>query len=80
MSDPSSDRDVFDVQHIRRLIELMNEHDLQEIDLQQGVRVGFVRRVASAGGADAVRPPGRRGVHRADYQSHGRHVLCVPGS
>jgi len=32
--------DVFDVRKIRRLIELMNEHDLNEIDLRDGeVRV-----------------------------------------
>ena len=27
--------DVFDVQKVRRLVELMNEHDLAEIDLRQ---------------------------------------------
>lgn len=32
--------DVFDVRKIRRLIELMNEHDLNEVDLRDGdVRV-----------------------------------------
>jgi acetyl-CoA carboxylase biotin carboxyl carrier protein len=28
--------DVFDVRKVRRFIELMNEHDLSEIDLRQG--------------------------------------------
>ncbi len=28
--------DVFDVRKVRRLVELMNEHDLAEIDLRQG--------------------------------------------
>jgi len=28
--------DVFDVRKIRRLVELMNEHDLGEVDLRQG--------------------------------------------
>jgi acetyl-CoA carboxylase biotin carboxyl carrier protein len=28
--------DVFDVRRIRRLVELMNEHDLSEIDLRDG--------------------------------------------
>jgi len=28
--------DVFDVRKVRRLVELMNEHDLGEIDLRQG--------------------------------------------
>ena len=37
-SSPSGD--IFDVRKIRRLIELMNEHDLNEIDLRDGdVRV-----------------------------------------
>ena len=36
MGGPSGNQDVFDVRKIRRLIELMNEHDLQEMDLRQG--------------------------------------------
>ena len=32
----SSKQDIFDVRKIRRLVELMKEHDLGEIDLQQG--------------------------------------------
>ncbi len=37
MPDPdSSSEDVFDVKRIRRLVELMQEIDLTEIDLQQG--------------------------------------------
>lgn len=36
MGGPTSNQDVFDVRRIRRLIELMNEHDLQEMDLRQG--------------------------------------------
>lgn len=36
----SSSGDIFDVKKIRRLVELMNEHDLTEIDLRDaGVRV-----------------------------------------
>jgi acetyl-CoA carboxylase biotin carboxyl carrier protein len=31
-----SNQDIFDVRKIRRLVELMKEHDLCEIDLQQG--------------------------------------------
>jgi len=33
---PSGPSDVFDVRKVRRFIELMNEHDLAEIDLRQG--------------------------------------------
>ncbi|MHB8899758.1 MAG: acetyl-CoA carboxylase biotin carboxyl carrier protein, partial [Thermoguttaceae bacterium] len=36
MGGTPSNQDVFDVRRIRRLIELMNEHDLQEMDLRQG--------------------------------------------
>jgi acetyl-CoA carboxylase biotin carboxyl carrier protein len=37
MGAPStSNQDIFDVRKIRRLVELMKEHDLSEIDLQQG--------------------------------------------
>ena len=40
----SSNQDVFDVRKIRRLILLMKEHDLTEMDLRQGdMRVQFRR-------------------------------------
>lgn len=35
-SEGSSSGDVFDVRKVRRLVELMNEHDLAEVDLRQG--------------------------------------------
>ena len=36
MAGPSSNQDIFDVRKIRRLVELMDEHDLSEMDLRQG--------------------------------------------
>ncbi len=33
---PSNSGDIFDVKRIRRLVELMNEHELAEVDLRQG--------------------------------------------
>src|SRR4051795_1267491 len=36
--------DVFDVRKVRKFIELMNEHDLAEIDLRQGDQRIRVRR------------------------------------
>jgi acetyl-CoA carboxylase biotin carboxyl carrier protein len=40
----TSNQDIFDVRKIRRLVELMKEHDLSEIDLQQGeVRIQLRR-------------------------------------
>jgi acetyl-CoA carboxylase biotin carboxyl carrier protein len=45
MNVPSvSSQDIFDVRKIRRLVEMMKEHDLCEIDLQQGeVRIQLRR-------------------------------------
>ncbi len=41
---PSPNQDIFDVRKIRRLVELMKEHELSEIDLQQGeVRIQLRR-------------------------------------
>ena len=36
MAGSSSNQDIFDVRKIRRLVELMNEHELSEMDLRQG--------------------------------------------
>ncbi len=36
MPGPGSPQDIFDVRRIRRLVELMKEHELNEIDLRQG--------------------------------------------
>ena len=50
MNVPSAScQDIFDVRKIRRLVELMKEHDLSEIDLQQGeVRIQLRRAGAAA--------------------------------
>lgn len=47
--------DIFDVKRIRRLVELMEEHDLAEVDLRQGeqrirLRRGMEPQVYSGGG------------------------------
>ncbi|NQU22649.1 MAG: acetyl-CoA carboxylase biotin carboxyl carrier protein [Candidatus Nealsonbacteria bacterium] len=36
MAGSSSEQDIFDVEKINRLVELMEDHDLKEIDLRQG--------------------------------------------
>ncbi len=47
----SSTPDIFDVRKIRRLVELMKEHDLNEIDLrQEDMRIQLRRGIASDGG------------------------------
>ena len=43
---PSNPGDIFDVKKIRRLVELMNEHDLAEIDLRQSDQRIRIRRGA----------------------------------
>jgi len=54
MAGSSSQGDIFDVRKIRRLIELMNEHQLSEIDLQQGeMRIRIRSRSESASPATA---------------------------
>lgn len=67
---PANLGDAFDVRKIRRLAELMNEHDLAEIDLRQGDTRLCLRRgpLAPAGGypAIAATPPGRTEAKGAD--------------
>ena len=59
MGGPSGNPDVFDVRKIRRLIELMNDHDLQEMDLRQGDTRIQLRRAGNPVivGSPAVAPP-----------------------
>ena len=50
-------QDIFDVRQIRRLVELMKEHDLAEIDLQQGeVRIRLRRACRGGAGGLGVAP------------------------
>lgn len=52
MAGSSSNQDVFEIRRIRRLIELMKEHDLSELDLRQGETRIQLRR----GGAPSLAP------------------------
>lgn len=57
MAGSSSDHDIFDVAKIRRLVELMEEHDLSQIDLRQGeTRIQLRRGQEPA--VQAAGPPG----------------------
>ena len=51
----TSNQDIFDVRKIRRLVELMKEHDLNEIDLRQDAMRIQLRR--GIGGATSVVSP-----------------------
>lgn len=62
------EKDIFDVGNIRRLVELMKEHDLGEIDLRQGdTRIQLRRLVGSVPPAVAavVGPPAPLPGHNA---------------
>ncbi len=51
---PASNQDIFDVRKLRRLVELMKEHDLSEVDLQQGeTRIQLRRGALMAAGSAA---------------------------
>jgi acetyl-CoA carboxylase biotin carboxyl carrier protein len=63
MSEPSSNpEDIFNVRKIRRLVRLMNNHDLTEVDLRQGETRIKLRRgaepVVTYAAAPAPRPAG----------------------
>jgi len=66
----SSTGDVFDVRKVRRFIELMNEHDLTEIDLRQGDQRIRLRRgpevVTVAGATPSAAPTTAAGPKAAD--------------
>ncbi len=55
MAGPAPNQDVFDLRKIRRLVELMEEHDLGEVDLRQGELRVKLRRGGPAPGSE-VRP------------------------
>jgi acetyl-CoA carboxylase biotin carboxyl carrier protein len=61
----SSSGEVFDVRKVRRFVELMNEHDLTELDLRQGDQRIRLRRgqdeVLSVSPAPAVAAPAAPG-------------------
>ena len=58
MGGSSGKPEVFDVQNIRRLVELMNQHDLSEMDLRQGdMRIQLRRGGELVVGRPAVAQP-----------------------
>lgn len=81
MSNPAAG-DIFDVKKVRRLVELMKEHDLAEIDLKQGeqrirlrrgnepqfISGGYVQPV-SGGHGPTTPPPNTGDQHPVDDKS-----------
>jgi acetyl-CoA carboxylase biotin carboxyl carrier protein len=83
----SPNQDVFDVRKIRRLIELMNEHDLAKMDLRQGdMRIQLHRGrepllsspLATAPAASSSVPEKRPLALPADATSDDLHVVVIP--
>jgi len=57
MGDSASEQDIFDVGKIRHLVELMEQHDLSEIDLRQGETRIQLRRGREPAVTGVERPP-----------------------
>ena len=75
MSASPNSQDIFDVRKIRRLVELMNEHDLSEMDLRQGEQRIRIRRGSEpVVSGVASRPAVAR---RASHRSRPLASLCV---
>ena len=62
---PDSEDSVFEVQRIRRLVELMKEHDLSEIDLRESRHRIRICRGPKEGPRVAYAPPPPPPVHAA---------------
>lgn len=75
MSNPGSGSgDIFDVKKVRRLVELMKEHDLAEVDLRQGdlrvrIRRGGEPMVTTGAPAGYAPPPHATGPASAESKA-----------
>ncbi len=56
MTGSPTNQDFLDLRKIRRLVELMNEHELLELDLQQGQTRIRIRRGGESAAAGGVHP------------------------
>jgi acetyl-CoA carboxylase biotin carboxyl carrier protein len=56
MSKAEKPEDVFDIERIRKIIELMEQHDLSEVDLQQGGEKIKLNRGSSAAPVPVAAP------------------------
>jgi len=86
-SQPPNSGDVFDVRKIRRLVELMNEHDLTEIDLRDAdvrirLRKGhetFVTAMPAVAPQAPLAPPSTQAPHvpSAPKAADEEHVIYI---
>ena len=76
----ASSQDIFDVRKIRRLAELMNEHDLVQLELQQGeMRIRIRRGVEPAPGGGSRHPSaGAAPTSAAPAHEPARQVAAPP--
>src|SRR3954465_6896786 len=74
-SSGSSSGEIFDLRKIRRLAELMKEHDLAEVDLRQADQRLRVRRGVPLSGAPGPFPP-----QPAAASSHGQSAAAGAAS
>jgi acetyl-CoA carboxylase biotin carboxyl carrier protein len=79
MGSSSSNQDIFDVRKIRRLVELMNEHDLTEMDIRQGeTRIQLRRGAEPVVSAPVARPMPAPAVAASPVADTGRPAAVPP--
>lgn len=79
---PPTTGDIFDVGRIRRLVELMNEHDLTEIDLRDSavrirLRKGHEPLLAPMPGVQHAPPAAAAPPAGPSAASEGEHILAI---
>ena len=82
---PSNQGDIFDVKRIRRLVELMNEHELAEIDLRQAdqrirLRKGgepLIVAAPTAGAAPRAAEPASGGAAPVEAPKSDAHLVLI---
>jgi acetyl-CoA carboxylase biotin carboxyl carrier protein len=85
MSGPMPNQDIFDVRRVRRLVQLMKEHDLSEIDIREGdtriqLRRGADPVVTVAAPRAAAAPPAApaaQGVADDQAKADEAHVAVI---
>ncbi|HID77368.1 MAG TPA: acetyl-CoA carboxylase biotin carboxyl carrier protein [Planctomycetaceae bacterium] len=80
MAGSGPQQDIFDVRKIRRLVELMKEHELSEIDLRQGDTRIQIRRGAPAAGPEnsPVQPPRLPALEKPAEAPESRTAAATP--
>jgi acetyl-CoA carboxylase biotin carboxyl carrier protein len=80
MTGSPSNQEFFDVRKIRRLVDLMNERDLTEIDLRQGESRIRIRRAGEPATAGAARTPLAASPPAAPGPPPAKEALSAPAA